>query len=425
MSTSIPDSQSCQTLTDWLCYIEQRHPIHQIELGLDRVLRVAQQGSLQQLPGRSILIGGTNGKGTTARCLEQLLLAQGYSVGVYSSPHLLHFNERLRINGCDVTDECWVAGFAFVEQLRADIALTYFEFTTLVAFYLLRQQQCDFCLIEVGLGGRLDATNIIAPDISVITTVDLDHQDWLGDTREAIGYEKAGIFRQGKTAVIGELEPPATVLAQAEQLGCHSVLVNQHYHYQQDTTEWHWRGQQQQLDSLPYPAMPVQNVACALAILEQLQCLPSAAQTTAVLASLTLAGRMQWLQQQPAIVVDVADNPQSARYLAQQLQKLKPGFKQIKALVGMLKDKDITQTLAPLTPLFDQWHLVSLAGARGATAQQLVRHLPDAVRDITLHDDVLTAFNHVSMTLKADELLVVFGSFFTVSAVLADHQEAR
>ena len=425
MSTSIPDSQSCQTLTDWLCYIEQSHPIHQIELGLDRVQRVAQRASLQQLPGRSILIGGTNGKGTTARCLEQLLLAQGFTVGVYSSPHLLNFNERLRINGADVADEQWVAGFAFVEQLRSDIALTYFEFTTLVAFYLLRQQQCDFCLIEVGLGGRLDATNIISPEISVITTVDLDHQDWLGDTREAIGFEKAGIFRRAKVAVIGELEPPATVLAHAEQLGCHTVLVNQHYQYQQDETSWHWRGQHNELHALPYPAMPVQNAACALVILEQLQCLPSAAQATSVLAALTLAGRMQWLQQCPAVIIDVAHNPQSARYLAEQLLKLKPGFSQLKALVGMLKDKDIAQTLAPLTPLFDQWHLVSLTGVRGATAQHLVRYLPDAVSDITLHDDVLTAFSHVCTTLKADELLVVFGSFYTVSAVLADHQEAR
>lgn len=425
MSTPTPDSQSCQTLTDWLCYIEHSHPIHQIELGLDRVQHVAQRASLQQLPGRSILIGGTNGKGTTARCLEQLLLAQGYTVGVYSSPHLLNFNERLRINGADVADEQWVAGFAFVEQLRSDIALTYFEFTTLVAFYLLRQQQCDFCLIEVGLGGRLDATNIISPEISVITTVDLDHQDWLGDTREAIGFEKAGIFRSGKVAVIGELSPPATVLAHAAQQGCQVVLVNQQYHYQQDTTHWHWRGQHNQLDALPYPAMPVQNAACALAVLEQLQCLPTTTQTAAVLAALTLPGRMQWLQRNPAIIIDVAHNPQSARYLAEQLQKLKPGFSQIKALVGMLKDKDIAQTLAPLTSLFDQWHLVSLAGARGATAQHLVRYLPDTVSDITLHDDVVTAFSHVGTTLRADELLVVFGSFYTVSAVLADHQEAR
>lgn len=425
MSTSTPASQSCQTLTDWLCYIEQSHPIHQIELGLDRVLQVAQRADLQHLPGRSILIGGTNGKGTTARCLEQLLLAQGYSVGVYSSPHLLHFNERLRINGADVADELWLSGFAFVEQLRADIALTYFEFTTLVAFYLLRQQQCDFCLIEVGLGGRLDATNIISPDISVITTVDLDHQDWLGDTREAIGFEKAGIFRPGKTAVIGELEPPATVLTQAEKLGCNTVVVNQQYAYQQETNHWHWRGQHNQLEALPYPAMPVQNAACALAILEQLNCLPVAEQTVAVLSALTLAGRMQWLQQSPAIIVDVAHNPQSARYLAQQLQSLKPRFSTVVALVGMLKDKDISQTLAPLTSLFDQWHLVSLAGVRGAPAQQLVRSLPDTVSDVTLHDDVLTAFNHVSSTLETDQLLVVFGSFFTVSAVLADHQEAR
>ncbi|WP_445765612.1 bifunctional tetrahydrofolate synthase/dihydrofolate synthase [Rheinheimera sp.] len=425
MSTLIPDSQSCQTLADWLCYIEHNHPIHQIELGLERVNTVAGRANLQQLPGRTVLIGGTNGKGTTARCLEQLLLAQGYSVGVYTSPHLLHFNERLRINGTDVDNEHWVAGFAFIEQLRADIALTYFEFTTLVAFYLLRQQPCDFCLIEVGLGGRLDATNIVAPDVSVITTVDLDHQDWLGDNREAIGFEKAGIFRAGKVAVIGELQAPASVLAQAQLLGCNTVLAQQHYQYQQHSTNWSWHGQHSQLDGLPYPAMPVQNAACALAVLEQLACLPAREQVSNVLATLTLAGRMQWLQQSPAIIIDVAHNPQSARYLAEQLQALKPRFSKLKALVGMLKDKDIAQTLAPLTSLFDQWHLVSLPGARGANVQHMVKYLPDTVSDITLHDEVLTAYGNVSATLKTDELLVVFGSFITVSAVLAGHQEAR
>ena len=425
MSTPTSASQSCQSLTDWLCYIENSHPIHQIELGLDRVQSVAQRANLHQLPGKTILIGGTNGKGTTARCLEQLLLAQGFSVGVYSSPHLMKFNERLRINGNDVADEGWLDAFAFVEQLRGDTALTYFEFTTLVSFYLLRQQQCDFCLVEVGLGGRLDATNIVSPDISVITTVDLDHQEWLGDTREAIGFEKAGIFRPGKPVVIGDLAPPASVINRANELVCNALLVNQQYHYQQHETGWHWQGKQQQFSELPYPAMPVQNAACALAVLEQLGCLPEREVTAQVLSELKLPGRMQWLQRQPGVIVDVAHNPQSARYLATQLARLKPQYTRIIALVGMLKDKDIAQTLAPLTPLFDQWHLVSLAGARGATAKQLLGILPDTVSDISLHDDVNTAYHHILGALHADELLVVFGSFFTVSAILAGHQEAR
>lgn len=425
MSTVIPPSQSCQSLADWLGYIEQSHPIHQIELGLTRVLDVAQRANLQQLPGKVILIGGTNGKGTTARVLEQLLAAQGFSVGVYSSPHLLKFNERLRINGTDLPDADWLDAFAFIEQLRGDIALTYFEFTTLVAFRILQQQQPDFCLIEVGLGGRLDATNIVAPDVSVITTIGLDHQDWLGNDRESIAIEKAGIFRAGKPTVIGELQPPLSLLQQAKQLNCQLMLAQHDYRYIEQAEQWQWQSKHHQFFELPLPAMPIQNVASALAVLEQLNLLPDPVQLSAVLSGLSLPGRMQWLQQQPAIILDVAHNPQSAAYLATQLVKLKPNFSRVFALVGMLKDKDIQQTLLPLTPLFDQWHLVTLGGARGASAQQLAAKLTSNTGTVQLHDDVLQAFKQIRLKLQPDELLVVFGSFFTVSAVLAGQQEAK
>ena len=401
--------------------------MHQIELGLERVYAVAARANLQHLPGKKVLIAGTNGKGTTACCIEQLLLAQGKTVGVYSSPHLLQFNERLRINGQDVADADWVSAFAYVEALRQDIALTYFEFTTLVAFRLLQQQQPEYCLIEVGLGGRLDATNIISPDISVITTIDLDHQDWLGNDRDSIGREKAGVFRADGIAIIGELNPPPSVLHKAAELACKTVLVQRDYHYEhrQQGQSWQWQGVGQQFDKLPVPALPVQNAACSLAVLEQLNMLPFAQQLSSVLASLTLAGRMQWLRQQPAIIVDVAHNPQSARYLAQQLLLLKPRFRRILAFVGMLKDKDIEQTLLPLTPLFEQWHLVSLKGVRGATAEQLDKVLAPHGVVTQLHDDTQSAYQQLQQGLQNDELLVVFGSFITVSAVLSCHQEAK
>lgn len=430
-TTTVLNSQSCHSLADWLCYIEQSHPVHQIELGLERVYAVAARAGLQHLPGKKVLIAGTNGKGTTACCIEQLLLAQGKTVGVYSSPHLLQFNERLRLNGQDVPDADWVAAFAFVEALRQDIALTYFEFTTLVAFRLLQQQQPDYCLIEVGLGGRLDATNIISPDISVITTVDLDHQDWLGNDRESIGREKAGVFRAAGIAIIGELNPPQSVLQKAAELGCKTILVQRDYHYQygqqyqQQEQSWQWQGVSQQLSKLPLPALPVQNAACSLAVLEQLNMLPSPQQLNSVLAGLTLAGRMQWLQKQPAIIVDVAHNPQSASYLAEQLLLLKPRFRRILAFVGMLKDKDIQQTLLPLTPLFEQWHLVSLKGVRGATAEQLNQVLAPQGVLTQLHEDTQSAYQQLQQELQSDELLVVFGSFITVSAVLSCHQEAK
>lgn len=425
MSIAISASQSCQTLADWLCYIEQSHPIHQIELGLERVQSVAKRADLDQLPGKVILIGGTNGKGTTARLMEQLLLAQGYSVGVYSSPHLLHFNERLRINDADIADADWVSAFAFIESLRADTPLTYFEFTTLVAFYILRQRQPDYCLIEVGLGGRLDATNIVSPDVSVITTVDLDHQDWLGDNRESIGFEKAGIFRSQIPVVIGDLAPPQSMLNKAAELGCKLMQAQQQYQYTEQQYCWHWQSQTAAYKELPIPAMPVQNAACALAVLELLAVLPLQAKLEQVLTSMTLPGRMQWLSRKPDVVLDVAHNPQSARYLASQLSKLKGNYSRCIALVGMLKDKDIRQALLPLTSVFDQWHLVTLGGARGASAQQLADNLDGLAVNLGLHDNVYLAYQKIVAELKPDELLVVFGSFFTVSAVLAGHQEAK
>ncbi|KKO47411.1 folylpolyglutamate synthase [Arsukibacterium ikkense] len=423
MSETVKSSQSCQSLADWLCYIEQSHPIDKIELGLQRVRQVAHRSALAQLPGKVILIAGTNGKGSTARTLEQLLLAQGFSVGVYSSPHISRFNERLRINNQDVADPLWVDAFAAVEALRDDVALTYFEFTTLAAFSVLKSHPVDFCLIEVGLGGRLDATNIISPDISVITTIDLDHQDWLGHDRETIGQEKAGVFRPNKPVVIGELAPPASVLARAAELNCPQLTVNQDYFYQQSATGWSWRCAAVEYQQLPIPALPVQNVATSLAVLSQLALLPDPQSLATLLRQISLPGRMQWLQAQPAILLDVAHNPQSTAYLAGRLAELKPRYRQVLGLVGMLKDKDIRLALAPLTPIIDQWHLSSLPGARGASAAQLAAAL--AVADSVEYPSTAEAFAQVVARLQPDDLLVVFGSFVTVSAVLASYyQEA-
>ncbi len=429
MSVQHLSSQSCQSLADWLYYIEQSHPIEQIALGLERVLQVAARGDLAKLPGKVVLIAGTNGKGTTARTLEQLLLAQGHNVGVYSSPHLLHFNERLRINGQDVADADWLAAFRLVEQLRGSIALTYFEFTTLVAFAILREVQPDFCLIEVGLGGRLDATNIVTPDVSVITTIGLDHQAWLGEDKDSIAREKAGIFRPSTVAISGELEPPSSIAEVASGLGTPLLQLGQHFHYHVTDACWHWQGQDTKLNDLPLPLVPVQNVATSLAVLEQLQQLPSGDLVKRCLAQLRLPGRMQFLQDKPAVILDVAHNPQSASYLAQQLSRLQPRYARIVALVGMLKDKDLVQSLQPLTSCVTQWHLVSLPGTRGAANEQLRSALQTidagAAATALTHTDVAAAYHTILASLHADDLLVIFGSFVTVSAVLAIQQEGQ
>jgi dihydrofolate synthase/folylpolyglutamate synthase len=425
MSVQPLTSQSCHTLADWLRYIEQSHPIEKIELGLQRVNGVASRGNLAVLPGKVVLIAGTNGKGTTARTLEQLLLAQGYQVGVYSSPHLLHFNERLRLNGQDVADEAWIEAFQLVEQLRQDTPLTYFEFTTLVAFAILRAEQPDFCLIEVGLGGRLDATNIVEPDISVVTTVDLDHQAFLGPDRESIGREKAGVFRPAKIAVCGDLQPPQSIAAVAESTGATLLQLNRDYHYQQTTDSWQWQGRHQQRHQLPLPQVPMQNVATSLTVLEQLEALPDSELLQQELPRLNLPGRMQWLQQQPAVLLDVAHNPQSAAYLAGQLQRLKPAYQRVYALVGMLKDKDLIQALLPLTTYVDEWHLVSLPGVRGASSELLAAALQRVASEAQAvqHSELALAYRQVLATAAKQDLVVVFGSFVTVAGILALPQE--
>lgn len=417
-----PASQSCQTLTDWLCYIEQKHPQHQIELGLARVQKIAQRADLHLLPGKKILIAGTNGKGTTARTLEQLCRVQGLSVGVYSSPHLLQFNERLRIDDIDVSDSLWCEAFSFIEQLRGDIELTYFEFTTLASFYLLKQQQPDICLIEVGLGGRLDATNIIEPDLSILTTVDLDHQDYLGPDRESIGREKAGVFRTGKPAVIGETDIPQSVLKYSQDIAAKPLCINKDYQYSVTQTSFSWRGVQNRFDALPLTSVPLQNIATALTALEALAVLPSQQQAAKVLAELSLPGRMQWLSKTPGILLDVAHNPQSAGYLAAQLQFIKERYDRVHLLVGMLKDKDIQQSLAPFHQLADQWHLVDLPGARGAQASMLVAQLP-AQSSSCCYADLESGYQKALSSMQPNDLLVIFGSFVTVSSVLALQKE--
>jgi len=425
-SSALTTSQSCQSLTDWLAFIEQSHPIDQIELGLARVQKVAARGALQHLPGIKILLAGTNGKGSSARCLEQLLLTQGYSVGVYTSPHLLHFNERLRLNGVDAADALWVEGLRQVEALRDDVPLTYFEFTTLAAFAILIRQQPDICIIEVGLGGRLDATNIITPDASVITTIDLDHQDWLGNDRESIGREKAGIFRAGRLAVVGDLDVPDSVLTAATSLAVRLQLVHRDYRYglAEDGLTWYWQGSAQELSALPLTKLPMQNIATCLACLEALQLLPPPDKIAKVLSELTLPGRMQWLQQQPAILLDVAHNPQSAAYLAAQLALLAPRYERIHVLVGMLKDKDMQQSLADFAGLVSHWHCAGLPSPRGASADLLAAQVP-AGAAVSCYSDVGSAWASLQTQLQPTDFVLIFGSFVTVSQFLALWQQGN
>ena len=409
MSTPV----KARSLNDWLVLLEGLNMAH-IELGLTRMQTVAERLNLLSLPSYVITVGGTNGKGTTCALLEAMLSADGVSVGVYSSPHLVDYRERVRIKGHSPAAAHFCAAFAEVEAARGDIALTYFEFTTLAALWLFRDAAPEVVLLEVGLGGRLDATNVVASDQSVITTIALDHADWLGDNRESIGFEKAGIFRAAKAAVCGDAKPPASLLAYAEQLATPLYCTGRDYQWQVQGDAWSFRGLGLDLEQLPLPSLPVMNAATALATLALS---PFTLSKEAILTGLSQAqlnGRLQQLS--PNLWIDVAHNAESATYLATQLSKLK-GERRCIAVVGMLKDKDIAASLAPLQPLVDTWYLASLAGPRGASASELAGYQAGGEFDSVIA--ALTAAQH-----HADEhdMIIVFGSFFTVADVLAHFQ---
>ncbi|WP_321405676.1 bifunctional tetrahydrofolate synthase/dihydrofolate synthase [Tolumonas auensis] len=412
---TLPVMTQSQSLSDWLSYLEQIHP-QQIELGLQRVKTVAERAALTQLPGIVITVGGTNGKGSTCAMLASILQAAGYTTGVYASPHLLRYNERVKINGHEVSDEDLCSAFAEIDQKRADISLTFFEFGTLAAFAVFKKYQPDVILLEVGLGGRLDATNIIDADISVITSIDLDHCDWLGNTRDAIATEKAGIYRSEKPAICGEPNPPQTLYAAVNQINAQLYTVGEQFSYQLTEDKWTFTGQHWQFTDLPVPALPLQNAATVLATLEHVPLSVSESAIRSGLENAQLAGRFQTLQNHPTVIIDVAHNPHAARYLAIQLGKQKAD--KIIAVVGMLKDKDIAHTLQHIVPYVSAWHLADLSGPRAASAGDLAALLPPE-STFRCHGSVEDAYQAALTQANEHDLIIVFGSFFTVAGVLA------
>ncbi|MGY3903943.1 bifunctional tetrahydrofolate synthase/dihydrofolate synthase [Aeromonas lusitana] len=419
MSSQMQSSQS-RSLCDWLSYLEQIHPVN-IDMGLDRVGAVARRMGLTELPFKVITVAGTNGKGSSCAMAASILMAAGHKVGVYSSPHLLRFTERVRIDGDELPDSAHCEAFAAVEAARAEIALTFFEFATLAGLWLFRRAAPDVLLLEVGLGGRLDATNVVESDVAMITSIALDHCDWLGDTREAVAVEKAGVYRKDKPAISGEPNPPVTIASEAQRLGASLRQVGVDFYGDERGEDWDYHGQHHWL-GLPKPALPLMNAVTVLAALESLGLpLPETAIREG-LANARLAGRMQRLQSSPLVIVDVAHNPHSAAYLASQLRQI-PCKGQRRAVVGMLKDKDMAGSLAELKGLIDGWHLASLHGPRAATSAQLAAALlvatPDEQGQAMQFESVTEAYQAALAASSPDDMVIVFGSFYTVAEVLA------
>ncbi len=416
-----------QGLAQWLALLERRHP-RAIDLGLERVSAVWRAMGAPRPAPRVITVGGTNGKGSTVAFIEAAARAQGWRVGAYTSPHLLRYNERLRIAGVDADDAALVSAFEAVEAARGEVSLTYFEFGTLAAFWLLARASLDLAVLEVGLGGRLDAVNLIDADVAVVTTVALDHTDWLGDTRAAIAFEKAGIARAGHPLIVGERDAEPVLLRTVQALGAPVYRLGDAFDWLREAGAMSFR-----FGGLPAVVLPAalplrgerqwDNAATALAALLLL------AQATGTdfdleraaqgLASTMLPGRLQQVASGPDIVVDIGHNPQAAQTLADWLRE---SPQSTRVVFSALADKDVAAVVAPLVGLIEVWHLAGLAGQspRGLTVQALSERLAPVLAGQRqhAHATVADALHRARDQARADERILVFGSFLTVAAAL-------
>ncbi len=430
-----PDNEPMtRSLSDWLAFIEAQHP-RSIDMGLERVRAVAERMGLGKPARHVITVGGTNGKGSTVAFIEAIVRAQGWKVGAYTSPHLLRYNERVRIDGREADDAALVQAFEAVEAARVlrqaqddrDIPLTYFEFGTLAALWLFERAELDLAILEIGLGGRLDAVNIVDPDVAVITAVDLDHQDWLGNDREAIGFEKAGIARAWKPLVLGEDDPPASVLRHAYAIGASAIRGGSDFLIDPPdfgAGTWHWREVGFEIE-LPLPQLtaPVQlrNAATAIAALRALDAQIDDAAIARGVAEAQLPGRLQRFERGGiSVLVDVGHNPQAAAALADALRKGAHAGRTF-AVYAALADKDHAGVVAALAPQVDAWLLAGTAetGARGLTAQQLAEKLAgSAAAGGSVHADVASALQAALAQAATGDRILVFGSFHAAGEAL-------
>lgn len=450
-------SQPLQTLSQWLERIQQLHP-QEIDLGLERVKVVADRLGLTRPAPYVITVTGTNGKGSHVATLDALFRHAGLRVGCYTSPHLLRYNERVCVQGEPVADQELVEAFDRIEAARGEVSLTYFEFGTLAALMIFERSALDVAVLEVGMGGRLDAVNIIDADLAIVTHIDLDHQEWLGNTREAIAQEKAGIFRAGKPVVCAEANPPSTLIAAADSLGCPLYLPGRDYHWRfESDLAWTWQGVIEagsthvgstrapiELKALPAPALALYNVASALqaALLSGLiteavrDPLAWSRAIAPVLQNLQLAGRQQWLPVAPGqarVMVDVAHNPHAAQALADRLEREKkhlPANSRVHLVVAMMADKDHSGFYRALEKQVDFWYIAHFDLARCLPANDLAdiwrkqsAASANNATDITVFASVAEAFAAASQRADVNDMVVVCGSFITVADAMAAHRD--
>lgn len=416
------------TLDQWLGWLETLNPA-KIELGLDRIRTVWDRLRRGAPPFNVITVAGTNGKGSCVAMLACMLQVGGYRVGAYSSPHLLRYTERIRLQGEEVREDVLCKAFARVEQARGDVPLTYFEFGTLAAFSVYLQAGLDVAVLEVGLGGRLDAVNVLDPDVALISSVGIDHVDWLGPDRETIGREKAGIFRAGRPAVYGEPDMPASVGAHAEQIGAQLYLAGRDFRAERAPGAWNWRGPQRSRSALPDPALrgevQIQNASACLMVLDLLsERLPlNQDAVRRGLQEVSLPGRFQVVRGEVDCILDVAHNPHGVEVLAANLRSLATQGRLL-AVWGMLETKDAAGVAARLAPLVGQWYLAGLEqeSSRGLSGPRLAEALRQAIPAASpkVFDRVCMAVAQARQDARPGDRILVFGSFYTVAAALRD-----
>ena len=426
----VGDNSSMNSLESWLAHCERLHP-HTIDMGLDRVQEVVKRLGLR-FEACVITVAGTNGKGSTCAMLEACLLQAGYRTGVYTSPHLVHFQERCRIHGELVQPDDLLPNFAKVEAARkqgSEISLTYFEFTTLAILSLMADANLDVAILEVGLGGRLDAVNVVDADCAVITSIDLDHTELLGPDRESIGFEKSGIMRSGKPVVISDPVPPESVLAHAASIGADLWQFGKDFNFTGDKQQWAWAGRGRRYSGLAYPALrganQLINASGVLAALEAVRTrLPVTAQAIRNgLAMVELPGRFQIIPGQPTLVLDVAHNPHAVAALSENLDAM--GFyPTTHAVFGAMADKDVSAIMARVGVLVDRWYFCDLPTARAASALDLQKQWQqtNTRKNVTsnTYADPQAALEAAVAAADPADRIVVFGSFFTVGGVLKD-----
>jgi dihydrofolate synthase / folylpolyglutamate synthase len=411
------------SLDDWLAFISAQHP-STIALGLDRVREVAARMGLAPPPA-AITVGGTNGKGSTCAMLERILVESGYRVGGYSSPHLLRYNERVRVDGVEASDAVLAASFERVEAVRGATALTYFEFGTLAALAVFEEAKVEAVVLEVGLGGRLDAVNIVDADCAIVVSVDLDHQAFLGNDREAIGFEKAGIFRSARPAIFGDTDPPTRLVEHARSIEADLQVLGRDFHIEAGERQWDFIGRAGARRALPMPALrgrwQLKNAACALAALGELTAkLPvSLGEVKRGLGEVRLAGRLQVLPGRPVVVLDVAHNPHAARALAGGLGEM-GRFARTTAVFAMLADKDIEGVIDAVRDRIDRWYVSAAAAERAAPVERLQQALAARGLDTAMRafPSVEEAYSAARSEAGANDRIVVFGSFHTVAEAL-------